>query len=44
MLLLLLETIESQIGTLQQEVTANSILRAGRRWGENGETLAGYLK
>ena len=29
---------------VQQEVTANSILRAGRRWGENGETLAGYLK
>ncbi|KAG0816115.1 hypothetical protein G6F19_012928 [Rhizopus arrhizus] len=29
---------------VQQEVTANNILRAGRHWRENGETSAGYLK
>ncbi|KAG1056834.1 hypothetical protein G6F41_014131 [Rhizopus arrhizus] len=44
MLPLLLEIIERQIGALQQEITANNILRAGRHWRENGETSAGYLK
>jgi hypothetical protein len=40
----LLPSIELQIGSLQQTIAANNILRAGRHWRENGEISAGFLK
>ncbi|KAG1314597.1 hypothetical protein G6F64_001345 [Rhizopus arrhizus] len=40
----LLSVVENQIGSLQEEITANNILRAGRYWREHGERSAGYLK
>lgn len=32
------------IGSLQNEIAQNDILRAGKHWRENGEKSAGYLK
>ncbi|KAG0748503.1 hypothetical protein G6F57_008276 [Rhizopus arrhizus] len=40
----LLSVVEHQIGSLQNEITANNILRAGRHWREHGERSGGYLK
>ncbi|KAG1125587.1 hypothetical protein G6F42_008578 [Rhizopus arrhizus] len=40
----LLPSIELQIGSLQQAIAANNIVRAGRHWRENGEISAGFLK
>jgi hypothetical protein len=39
-----LPVIEQLISNLQQDIAYNSHLRAGKRWRENGETLASYLK
>lgn len=39
-----LSTLESLIGSLQQEIADNHALRAGLRWRENGEKSAGFLK
>jgi hypothetical protein len=39
-----LPVIEQLISNLQQDIAYNSRLRAGKRWRENGETSAGYLK
>ncbi|KAG1137584.1 hypothetical protein G6F37_011126 [Rhizopus arrhizus] len=40
----LLPSIELQIGSLQQAIAVNNILRTGRHWREQGEISAGFLK
>ena len=40
----LVEPIEKEIGSLQTEIAQIAILKAGKRWLENNEKSAGYLK
>ncbi|CEP08753.1 hypothetical protein, partial, partial [Parasitella parasitica] len=39
-----LPIIEKLISDLQQEISTNQTIRAGKLWREQGETSAGYLK
>ena len=39
-----IKVVETIIGNLQEELTANKALRSGLRWMENGEKSAGLLK
>ena len=40
----LLPEVENKLAKLQTEIAEIDILRAGKRWIENNQKLAGYLK